>query len=64
MKITVGRNISIASGIICILLAISLVGAIANYTSIINVKDNTIASKDSAINNLNSQITSKNSNIK
>ena len=63
MKTTIGRNIAMASGIICLLLAISLVGAIADYTSIISVKDSTIASKDSAINNLNSQITSINSQI-
>ena len=62
-KKVVGRNVAIASGIICILLAVSLVGAIANYTSIISAKDNTITSKDSAIDNLNSQITSKNSLI-
>ena len=56
MKITTGRNIAIASVIICILLAVSLVGAIANYTSIISAKDNTITSQDATINNLNSQI--------
>jgi archaellum component FlaC len=63
MKKVVGKNVAIASGIICILLAVSLVGAIANYTSIINAKDNIITSKESAINNLNSQIASKNSQI-
>ena len=63
MKTTIGRNLAIASGIICILLTVSLVGAIANYTSIITAKDNTITSKDSTINNLNSQITTKNSEI-
>ena len=56
MKITTGRNIAITSGIICILLAVSLVGAIANYTSIISAKDNTITSQDATINNLQQKI--------
>ena len=51
-----GKNVAIASGIICILLAISLVGAIANYTSIISAKDNTITSQDTTINNLNTKV--------
>ena len=38
-KKVVGRNVAIALGIICIVLAVSLVGVIANYTSIINNKD-------------------------
>ncbi len=59
----VSRNIAIALGIICIILAVVLVGAIATYTSLINGKDNTIASKDSTITDLNSRITSKNSVI-
>jgi ABC-type xylose transport system substrate-binding protein len=46
-KEVVGRNIAIALGIICMVLAVGLVGAIANYTSIISGKDNTIASLDS-----------------
>ena len=56
MNKVAGRNIAIASGIICILLTISLVGAIANYTSIISAKDNTITSQDSTINNLQQKI--------
>jgi uncharacterized coiled-coil protein SlyX len=63
MKKIVGKNSTTALGIICILLAVSLVGAIANYTSIISAKDNTITSKDSTISSLNSEITSKNSQI-
>jgi len=55
-KKVVGRNVAIALGIICILLAVSLVGMFANYTSIISVKDNTISS-------LNSQVSSKDSQI-
>jgi len=63
MKTTVGRKLAIATGIICILLTASLVGAITNYTSIISAKDDNIASQSSVISNLNSQITSKNSEI-
>jgi hypothetical protein len=62
-KKVVGRRVVIVLGTICILLAVSLVGAMVNYTLIIGVKDNTITSKDSTINNLNSQINSKNSQI-
>jgi len=55
-KKIVGRNVAIALGIICIIMAVGLVGAISNYTSIISGKDNTIASKDSQIASLNSQV--------
>lgn len=55
-KKVIDRNVVIALGIICIVLAVGLVGAIANYTSIINGKDNTIATKNSTITSLNSQI--------
>lgn len=51
-KKVIGRNVAIALGLTCIVLAVGLVGAVASYTSIISGKDNTIAS-------LNSQITSK-----
>ena len=40
-KKVVGRNIAIIVGIICVILMIGLGGAIANYTKIINDKDNT-----------------------
>jgi len=40
-----------------------LVGAIANYTSIISGKDNTIVNKDSQISSLNKTISTKNSQI-
>ena len=69
-KKVVGRTVVIALGIVCIILGVGLVGAIANYTSIINGKDSTIADKDSqiadkdnTISNLNSQISSKDSEI-
>ena len=63
MKTNTGRNIAIASGIICILLTVSLGGAISNYTSIISQQDGTIANQDSIINDLNSQIAHQNSQI-
>jgi len=69
-KKVVGRNVAIALGVITIILLIGLVGAVANYTSIINGKDNTIATKnsqitdkDSTISSLNSQVTDKDNTI-
>jgi cell division protein FtsL len=69
-KKVVGRTVAIALGIICIILVVGLVGAIANYTSIINGKDDTIttknsqiADKDNTISSLNSQVSSKDSQI-
>jgi polyhydroxyalkanoate synthesis regulator phasin len=54
-KKVVSRNVAIALGIICVVLAVGLVGAITNYTSIISGEDNTIATKDSQIQTLTSQ---------
>jgi len=54
-KKVVGRNVVIAVGIICMILAVGLVGAITNYTSIINTKDSTIQSKDSQMQTLTNQ---------
>lgn len=51
-KKVVGRNLAIALGIICVVLAAGLVGAVANYTLIINNKDSAIQSKDSQIQQL------------
>jgi len=69
-KKVVGRNVVIALGIICVILAVGLVGAVANYTSIISGKDNTVTAKDSqiadkddTISSLNSQIASQDSQI-
>ena len=69
-KKVVGRKVAIALGIICTLLAVSLVGTFTYYTSIISAKDNTISSlnsqvssKDSQIANLQSQLASANSQI-
>jgi len=55
-KEVVGRNIAIALGIICVVMAVGLIGAIANYTSIISEKDRTIASLNSQINSLQSKL--------
>jgi predicted PurR-regulated permease PerM len=55
-KKVVSRNTAIAMGIVCIILAVGLVGAVANYTSIISEKENTIASLDSEIISLQNQI--------
>ena len=57
-KKVVSRTIAIALGIICLILVVGLVGAVVNYTSILNEKNSTIATKDSQITSLNSQISS------
>ena len=54
-KKVVGRKVAIALGIICTLLAVSLVVAIVNYTSIITSLNSQISSKDSQIQTLTSQ---------
>jgi predicted PurR-regulated permease PerM len=59
-KQVVGRTLAIALGIICIILAVGLVGAVAYYTSIISGKDGTIASLNSQIDLLNSQMANSN----
>jgi len=41
-KKAAGRTVAIALGIIWIILLVGLLGVVANYTSIINDKDNTI----------------------
>jgi type II secretory pathway pseudopilin PulG len=51
-KKMVSRSVAIALGIICIILAVSLVGAFAYYMPMINDKDNTISSLDSQLSNL------------
>ncbi|MEM3743852.1 MAG: hypothetical protein QXW43_04920 [Candidatus Methanomethyliaceae archaeon] len=62
-KKVVDRNVAIALGIICVLLAVGLVGAVMNYTSIISGKDSTIASLNSQITNLKNQVNDLNSII-
>ena len=58
-----GNKLALTLGIICILVTVSLVGAIANYTSNLSGKDGTIAIQDSTINDLNSQIANQNSQL-
>jgi cell division protein FtsL len=62
-KKVVSRNVAIALAIICIVLAVGLVGAISLYTSQINDKDNTISSLNSQIASDDSQIASDHSQI-
>jgi len=62
-KKVVGRNVAIALGIVVIILLVGLVGAIANYTSVINGKDSQIDSLNSQITNLQNQISSLNAQI-
>ena len=61
-KKVVGRTVAIALGIICIILAVGLVGAVADYTSIISGNEtyyqNQISSLNSQISSLNAQINS------
>jgi predicted PurR-regulated permease PerM len=52
----VGRNVAIVLGIICIILVVGLIVAVANYTSIIKGKDDTIASLQNQVGDLNSII--------
>jgi hypothetical protein len=56
MKKVVSRNVAIALGIITIIVTASFVGVIANYTSIVSMKDGMISS-------LNSQLLSKDDQI-
>jgi hypothetical protein len=61
-KKVVGRTVVITLGIIAVILAVGLVGAVADYTSIIGGKDNTIANDNNTITQtetwLNANITS------
>jgi septal ring factor EnvC (AmiA/AmiB activator) len=66
-KKLIGRNVAIALGIICIILAASLVVVIVNYTTgkdaTISSLNSQIADKDNTISSLNSQIADKDSQI-
>lgn len=55
-KKVVGRTVAIGLGIICIVLVVILVGAIADYTSIISGKDTSISSQASQILSLQKQV--------
>jgi len=59
-KKMIGRNVAIVLGIVAIILLIGLVGAIVNYTSIINEKDATISSLNSQIQQLQAQLSNLN----
>jgi len=51
----IGRNVVIGLGIICIILAIVLGGVIVNYTSVVNGKDNIIATNNAQIETLTNE---------
>jgi uncharacterized coiled-coil protein SlyX len=61
-KKVVGRNIAIALGLICIVLAVGLVGAVGSYTLVASLNSQ-ITEKDNTISSLNSQLASKDSQI-
>ena len=63
-KKMVGRNVALTIGIVCVvLLVISLVGAFAYYTPIIDDKDNRISSLNSQTVLLNTQVSKENNTI-
>ena len=62
-KIT-GRTIPIIAGIICILLAASLVGVIANYTATVDTKNNVITSQSLTIDEKNSKLENQEEQIR
>lgn len=63
-KRMVNRSVAITLGIVCIVLVIvSLVGAFAYYTPIINEKDNTISSLNSQVASLNTRISDQSNTI-
>jgi hypothetical protein len=59
----VSRNVTIALGIICMVLVVCLVGAIANYTSIVSEKDSVIKAKDAQIAALQTQMNLLNNSL-
>jgi cell division protein FtsL len=59
----VGRNVAIALGILCIILAVGIVGAFAYYIPIVSDKDNTLTTLNSQVSAKDSQISQLNSNI-
>ncbi len=56
-KKVVGRNVIVALGTICVILAVGLIGTIMSYTSMISEKDNTITSLISQIQILQDNVT-------
>lgn len=64
MSLKVGsRTLTIVCVAVCVVLAIGLVGAVWNYTSIISARDNTIATQDTEISSLNDEIASLNAQL-
>jgi len=55
-KKVVGRNAAIVLGTLCIILVVGLIGTMISYASVINEKDNTIASLNSEISSLQDQV--------
>jgi cell division protein FtsL len=62
-KKVVSRTVAIAIGIIAIVLAIGLIGAMAYYTLVVSNRDGTIISRNNQIASLNFQIENQNSTI-
>jgi len=56
-KRMIGRNVAIALGLVCIILAVGLIGVFAYYAPTINDKNNMISSLDAQISKLNSNVT-------
>jgi uncharacterized coiled-coil protein SlyX len=52
----VNRNIVMVVAVLCVVLSVSLVGAVANYSLILNGKDSQINNLNSAVNNRDAQI--------
>jgi hypothetical protein len=62
-KKVVSRTLAIALGIVCIVLAVGLVGAVVDYTSIINDKNSTISSQANTISSQASTISGYQSQV-
>jgi hypothetical protein len=53
----VGKNVAIALGLVCIILAVDLIGVFAYYAPMLSDKNNMISSLDALISKLNSNVT-------
>ena len=62
-KKLISRTVTIALGIICIILVAGLSGTIAYYTVVVRDRDNTITNKNNQILSLDSQLADKNGTI-
>lgn len=62
-KKVASRTAVIALGVICIVLAAGLIGAIATYTPMVSDLQSQVANKNSTITSLNSTVTSLNSTV-